>query len=127
MVHAIDEKIVTWEYFQVNFKNRYLNKCYYDDKSKEFHELRLGRLTIDEFVTKFTNLLRYVPYIHEEKAKVQSFLNCLPVVYKEKIEFDNPKTMDEAVRKARLCYQQFKGKGGHGKSWVNKGEFKGKK
>ena len=35
--------------------------------------------------------------------------------------------MDEAVRKARLCYQQFKGKGEHGKSWVNKSEFKGKK
>jgi len=48
-------------------------------------------------------------------------------MYKEKIEFDNPKTMDKVVRKARLCYQQFKGKSEHGKSWVNKGEFKGKK
>ena len=46
-------------------------------------------------------------------SKVKKILNCLPV-YKEKIEFDNPKTMDEAVRKARWC-------------WVNKGEFKGKK
>ena len=25
MVHAIDEKTITWEYFQVKFKNRYLN------------------------------------------------------------------------------------------------------
>ena len=48
-------------------------------------------------------------------------------MYKEKIEFDNPKTMDEAVRKDRLCYQYFKGKNEHGKSWVNKREFKGKK
>ena len=104
-----------------------MNKRYYDDKAKEFHELRLGQLTIDEFVTKFTNLLSYVPYIWEEKEKVQRFLNCLPIVYKEKIEFDNPKTMDEAVRKARLCYQQFKGKGEHGKGWVNKGEIKRKK
>ena len=60
MVHAIDEKTVTWEDFQVKFKNCYLNERYYDDKEKEFHELRLGQLTIDEFVTKFTNLLRYV-------------------------------------------------------------------
>ena len=63
MVHAIAEKTVTWEYFQVKFKSRYLNKCYYDDKAKAFQELKLGQLTIDEFVTKFTNLLRYVPYI----------------------------------------------------------------
>ena len=116
MVHAIDEKTVTWEYFQAKFKNHYLNERYYDDKAKEFHELRLGQLTIDEFVTKFTNLLRYVPYIREEKEKVQRFLNCLPTMYKQKIEFDNPKTMDEAVRKARLCYQQFKGKAEQGKS-----------
>ena len=110
MVHAIDEKTVTWEDFQVKFKNRYLNEHYYDDKAKEFHELRLGQLTIDEFVTNFMNLLRYVPYIREENAKVQRFLNCFPAVYKEKIEFDHPKTMDEAMRKDRLCYQQFKGK-----------------
>ena len=76
MVHAIDEKTVTWEDFQVKFKNCYLNEPYNDDKAKEFHELRLGQLTIDEFVTKFTNLLRYVSYIREEKAKVQRFLNC---------------------------------------------------
>ena len=108
MVHAIDEKIVTWEDFHVKFKNRYLNECYYDDKEKEFHEMRLGQLTIDEFVTKLTNLLRYVPYIREDKAKVQKFLNFFPVVYKERIEFDNPKTMDEVVRKARLCYNSSK-------------------
>ena len=58
---------------------------------------------------------------------MQRFLNCLPVVYKEKIEFDNPKNMDKVVRKARLCYQQSKGKAEHGKSWLNKGEIKGKK
>ena len=34
--------------------------------------------------------------------------------------------MDEAVRKARLCYQQFKGKTKQGKSWVQKNEFKGR-
>ena len=38
MVHAIDEKTVTWEDFQVKFKKRYLNERYYDDKAKEFHE-----------------------------------------------------------------------------------------
>lgn len=61
MIHAIDEKKLTWEDFQVKFKNCYLNERYYDDKAKEFHEIRLGQLTIDDFVTKFTNLLRYVP------------------------------------------------------------------
>jgi hypothetical protein len=42
-----------------------------DGKTKEFYELRLGYLTIEEFVNKFLELLRYVPYIKDEKEKIQ--------------------------------------------------------
>lgn len=60
-------------------------------------------------------------YIHEEKAKVQRFVSSLPLAMRERIEFDNPKTMDEAIRKARLCYQQNKQKGEkYGKRWTDK-------
>lgn len=60
---------------------------------------------MDEFINRFTSLLRYVPYLKEEKAKVQTFVSILPMYMRERIEFDNPKTMDEAIRKARICYQ----------------------
>eukprot|EP00253_Pinus_taeda_P003061 PITA_03061 len=40
---------------------------------------------------------------------------------RERIEFDNPKSMDEAIRKARTCFQQNKQKGeGVGKRWMDK-------
>jgi len=52
---------------------------------------------MDEFITKFTSLLRYVPYIREEKAKVQCLISSLLAFMKKKLEFDNPKMMDEAV------------------------------
>jgi hypothetical protein len=52
--------------------------------------------------------MRYVPYLREEKEKVQRFMSCLPQAYKDKIEFLNPKTMDEVIRHAKLCYTQFK-------------------
>ena len=77
---------------------------------------------MDEFITKFTSLLRYVPYLREEKAKVQRFLSSLPAHIKERIEFVNPKTMDEAIRIARLCYQQAKNKVDQGKGWQSKKE-----
>lgn len=32
---------------------------------------------MEKFVNKFTYLLRYVPYLMEEKEKIQRFLNCL--------------------------------------------------
>eukprot|EP00253_Pinus_taeda_P012699 PITA_12699 len=66
---------------------------------------------MDEFINRFTSLLFYVPYLKEEKAKVQRFVSSLPMYMRERIEFDNPKSMDEAIRKARICYQQSKQKG----------------
>lgn len=96
-VRKIDEQEVTWVEFQKHFKDKYLTKRIYDEKAKEFHDLSLGQLTIDEFITRFTFLLRYVAYIQEEKAKVQCFTSSLPAFMREKLEFDNPKTMDEAI------------------------------
>lgn len=70
---------------------------------------------MDEYITKFTSLLRYVPYLRDEMAKVQRFLSSFPTHMKERIEFVNPKTMDEALKKARMCNQQAKEKGEQGK------------
>jgi hypothetical protein len=42
-----------------------------DGKTKEFYELMLVQLTIDEYVNKLLELLRYVPYIKDEKVKMQ--------------------------------------------------------
>eukprot|EP00253_Pinus_taeda_P023509 PITA_23509 len=44
---------------------------------------------------------------------------------RERIEFDNPKSMDEAIRKARICYQQSKQKGDStNKKWNEKKNIK---
>eukprot|EP00253_Pinus_taeda_P012702 PITA_12702 len=111
IVKRVSEQNITWEKFQKYFKERYLTERFYDEKAREFHDLRLGQQSMDEFINRFTSLLRYVPYIKEEKAKVQRFVSSLPAYIRERIEFDNPRTMDEAIRKARICYQQNKQKG----------------
>jgi len=58
---------------------------------------------MDEYVKRFTSLLRYVPYMQEEKTKIQWFISILPNFMKEKLEFDYPRTMDDVVRKAHIC------------------------
>ena len=65
-------------------------------------------MTMEELINKFLDLLRFVPYIKEEKVKVQRFLCCLSQDYKDRIKFDNPKTLDEVLGKARLCYEYYK-------------------
>ena len=63
-------------------------------------------MSMKELISKFLILLRYVPYIIDEKPKIQIFLSCLPTCFKDRIEFDNPKTLEEAMRKADFCYEQ---------------------
>eukprot|EP00253_Pinus_taeda_P017906 PITA_17906 len=125
IVKGVTEQNITWDNFQRFFKERYLTERFYDEKAREFHDLRLGQQTMDEFITRFTSLLHYVPYIREEKEKVQRFVSSLPPYMRERIEFDNPKSMDEVIRKARICYQQSKQKGKTAsRKWNEKKGFK---
>ena len=63
-------------------------------------------MTMKDLSNKSLSLLRYVPYLVDEKPKVQRFLNCLPYHIKDKIEYDNPKTLEEAMRKFNFCFEQ---------------------
>ena len=47
-VKKINERNIAWKQFQKYFKQKYLSDRYYDDKIKEFHELRLGQQTMEE-------------------------------------------------------------------------------
>ena len=39
----ISERKLKWKQFKKYFRQKYLSDRYYDDKIKEFHELRLGQ------------------------------------------------------------------------------------
>ena len=78
---------------------------FFDRKVKEFHELRMGSMTMDAFINRFLDLLHYVHYIKDEKVKIQQFLGCLPPNFQERIEFDIPKTLNTTLHKAILSYE----------------------
>ena len=42
----------------------------------------------------------------DENTKVQWFLRCLPFHIKDRIEYDNPKTLEEAMQKANIFYEK---------------------
>ena len=65
-------------------------------------------MTREDLINKFLELLRFVPYIKEEKVKIHRFLSCLSRSYKNWIEFDDLRTLNELLRKERLCFEQFK-------------------
>jgi len=51
-----------------------------------------------------------VPYLKEEKAKVHRFISGLLVSDRDWIEFDEPRSLEEAIRKLKHCYEQLKRK-----------------
>ena len=63
---------------------------------------------MDSFINIFLDMLHYVPYINDEKVKIQQFLGCLPLNFWERIEFDMPKTLDTTLHKSRICYEHGK-------------------
>lgn len=63
---------------------------------------------MEYILASFTSLLWYVPYIQEQKAKVQPFTSSFPTHMKEQVEFDNPRTTGYIVRRAWICYQLMK-------------------
>ena len=85
-----------------------MSKQYYEDTAKEFYDLKLGSMSMKELSNKFLSLLRYIPYIIDEKPKIQWFLSYLPTSCKDRVEFYNPKALEEAMRKAEFCYEQGK-------------------
>jgi len=66
---GIHEEDLTWHAFGRLFK-KYLSERYYDDRAKEFYELQMGSTANDEYTSRFLELLKYVPYLKEEKDKV---------------------------------------------------------
>jgi hypothetical protein len=54
--------------------------------------------------------MRYVPYIKDEKVKMQRFISGFPRPFRDRIEFDEPNTLEDTIRKARYFYEQFKNK-----------------
>jgi len=60
----------------------------------------------DEYTTKFLEMLRYVPYLKEEKEKIQSYVNGLSQSFKDIIEFDEPMSLEDAIQNLKHYYEQ---------------------
>jgi hypothetical protein len=97
-VQNIKEKNVTWKEFKKYFEKKYLTKRYHDKKMKEFFELKLGGMTIDEYEIRFLELLNYVSFIKYETVKIQMSLSGFPLFINDKIQYDDPKTLEETIR-----------------------------
>ena len=71
LAKVLKEKQMEWSDFKKYFKKQYLSESYYERKTKEFYEQRLSQMAMEDMINKFLKLLRSVPYIPEDKVKIQ--------------------------------------------------------
>jgi hypothetical protein len=63
---------------------------------------------MDAYSKRFLEMLRYVPYLKDEKERIHLFFSGLPQSYQDRIEFDETKNLEDTIRKANCCYDQSK-------------------
>ncbi|KAA3473698.1 Gag-Pol polyprotein [Gossypium australe] len=55
---CIKERL-TWDFFQIEFRKKYISERFVDQKRKEFLELKQGHMTISEYEREFVRLSQY--------------------------------------------------------------------
>jgi hypothetical protein len=65
-----------------------------------------------------------VPFIKDESVKIQRYLSGLPPSIGDEIQYDDPKTMEETIRREKFLYEQQREKPTFQKAWDDHKRFK---
>jgi hypothetical protein len=68
--------------------------------------------------------LKCVSFIKDETVKIQRYLSGLPSFISDKIQYDDPKTLEETIRRSKCLYDHHKGNPTFQISWEDKKNFK---
>jgi hypothetical protein len=69
---------INWPEFRAAFCAHHVPQGVIKLRKKEFHDLKQGSMSVNEYVTKFTQLSRYAPHeVNTNEKKHECFLNGL--------------------------------------------------
>ncbi|XP_052482996.1 uncharacterized protein LOC128036148 [Gossypium raimondii] len=59
LISIVSRDQITWEFFQTEFRKKYIIQRFLDQKRKEFLELKQGRMSVSEYKREFVRLSKY--------------------------------------------------------------------
>ncbi|KZV28251.1 hypothetical protein F511_02121 [Dorcoceras hygrometricum] len=93
--------LISWERFCAVLRQEYTPESYYNNREREFDNLKQGNLRVAEYARQFSSLLSYVPHVaNQERTKRNTFLRGLRPVFIRMVLAGSPATYDEAVDRA---------------------------
>jgi hypothetical protein len=84
---------------------------------KELFEPKLWSMTMDEYERIFLEFMKCVDFVKDEQVKIQMLLSGFPLIFSDKIQYDDPKIFDEAIRRAKCLYDRHRGRPTFQKAW----------
>ncbi|XP_073137042.1 uncharacterized protein [Henckelia pumila] len=70
--------IITWSVLKTAFYQQFFPMYYRKEKGAEFSSLQQGQLNIEQYVAKFTSLLKFAPHIADsDEAQADQFIHGL--------------------------------------------------
>jgi hypothetical protein len=69
-------------------------------------------------------ILKYVPFIKDEAVKIQTYLSGLPPSIGDRIQYGDPKTMEETIRREKCLYEKQRERPTFQKAWDDLNKFR---
>ncbi|XP_024033029.1 uncharacterized protein LOC112095382 [Morus notabilis] len=89
---------LTWNGFKELFYNKYFTEEVKKSKVAEFVRLAQGTMTVDDYVTKFEGLSRFVPWIvGNDIEKMNFFIKGLKAAIHKDVSISRPQSFSETV------------------------------
>ncbi|CAN6205626.1 unnamed protein product [Urochloa humidicola] len=90
-----------WDEFVDAFREHHIPKAIVDQKVEEFRNLKMGKMTVQEYANKFQQLMRYAPdETNTEKKKIYYFRKDLHHGMKLHLEAHEVTTLHQLIGKA---------------------------
>ncbi|XP_073294493.1 uncharacterized protein [Primulina huaijiensis] len=94
--------VITWKVFKAEFYRRFIPGSYREDKRVEFENLKQGQLNIEEYIAKFSTLLRFAPLIAvNDEAVADQFINGLNSEIGSLMKVKRPHHFADVLNKAK--------------------------
>ncbi|KZV32709.1 hypothetical protein F511_32424 [Dorcoceras hygrometricum] len=94
--------VITWSVFKTAFYQWFFQVSYRKDKGEKFANLRQGQLNIEEYVAKFTSLLKFAPHVAtSDEAQADQFINGLNPDVFTLVNTGRPNTFADALNRAK--------------------------